>query len=152
MHPISHIALLIGAIMLFYPVSACNAETPDFGKQVYPLLKQHCLRCHAAPYTDARSGRLKKPKGGIRLDTIKSLKEGYLDDDDKQKMLFVPGKPEASPLYTSTALPPDHDDIMPATGEPLTLKEQALIKNWILGGAKFNGFEPPNYTNPKAKK
>lgn len=129
-----------------------GAEAPDFGTQVYPILKEHCLRCHAAPYTDARSGRLKKPKGGVRFDTLETLKKGYLDDEEQAKKLFVAGTPELSPLYTSTALPADHDDIMPASGDPLTPEQQNVIKNWILGGAQFKGFEFPNYTNPKAKK
>lgn len=128
------------------------ADKVDFGKQIYPILKESCLRCHAATYVDAKSGRKRKPKGGIRFDTTELIANGYLNDDDDLVKAVVPGHPDKSPLYTFTALPADHDDIMPSTGDPLTKTQQDLIKRWISEGADFNGFKAPAYVNPKAKK
>ena len=101
---------------------------------------------------DASSGRTKKPKGGLRLDTVEWITKGYLNDDDETVKSVVPGKPEKSPIYTSSALPPDHDDIMPPKGDTLTKAELTALKQWILQGAKFGGFKAPAYVNPKAKK
>ncbi len=132
--------------------SLIAADKVDFGKQIYPLLKDNCLSCHAAPYVEAKSGRTKKPKGGIRFDTTELIAKGYLNDDDEPVKSVIPGKPDKSPLYTSTALPADHDDIMPAKGDPLTKAQQGLLKQWITEGANFGGFKAPTYVNPNAKK
>ena len=140
----SAIALTLGLL------SADAADKVDFGKQVYPILREKCLSCHAAPYKDSR-GRTKKPKAGLRLDTVEWIQKGYLDDDDNPKQAVVAGNPAKSPLYTSTALPADHDDIMPPKGDPLSKAEQSLLKNWITQGANFGDFKAPAYKNPKAK-
>ena len=88
---------------------------------------------------------------GLRLDTVEWIQKGYLDDDDNPKQAVVAGNPAKSPLYTSTALPADHDDIMPPKGDPLSKAEQSLLKNWITQGANFGDFKAPAYKNPKAK-
>ena len=143
--------LTIALILAGVSLTTVEAADIDFGKQIYPILRDNCLSCHAAPYEDTR-GRTKKPKAGLRLDTAELIAKGTLDDDDKPKKSVVAGKPDQSPIYTTTTLPEDHDDIMPATGDPLTKAEQNLLKNWILQGAKFGGFKAPAYVNPKAKK
>ena len=74
------------------------AAPVDFTKDIRPLLEQSCLKCHGA----------EKPKGGFRLDTrANALKGG----DDGTAL--VPNKPKESPLYATTILPADHDDVMP---------------------------------------
>ena len=168
------VLLSLVALPLGLSQSLVAADAVDFGKQIYPILKNSCLSCHAAPYVDAASGRTKKPKGGVRFDTVELIAKGYINDDDEAVKSVVPGKPEKSPLYTSAALPaddeditpgkPDHsailarvtttdeDDFMPPKGDPLTKAQLALIKQWITEGAKVGGFVAPAYVNPKAKK
>jgi len=143
--------LALALIFAGISIPSSEAADVDFGKQIYPILRDKCLSCHAAPYKDTR-GRTKKPKAGLRLDTAEWIAKGYLDDDDNPKKSVVAGKPDKSPLYTTTTLPEDHDDIMPPKGDPLTKAEQNLLKNWILQGAKFGGFKAPAYVNPKAAK
>jgi hypothetical protein len=139
-------------VLVFLTTSPAKANGKvDFGKDVYPILKDNCLKCHASAYVDARSGRIKKPKGGLRLDSHALILMGY-ESDDKQVAVVVPGKPEESTLYTSTALDPDHDDIMPSTGDLLTKAQQATLRQWIREGSKPHGFKEPAYVNPKAKK
>jgi len=145
-------ALGLAGLTLGLAQTAAAADKVDFGKQIYPLLKEQCLSCHAAPYKDARSGRTKKPKGGVRLDKIDLIKEGYENDDDQKVFAVVPGKPEKSTLYTSSALPADHEDIMPPKGDPLTKAQLAMLKKWIADGADYGGFKAPDYVNPKAAK
>ena len=145
------LTLLCAAVAAFSPSSEA-ADKVDFGKQVYPILRDHCLKCYGAPYEDVRSGRTKKPKGGIRFDSVELIKKGYINDDDELVMGVLAGKPKQSPLYVSTTLPEDHDDIMPATGDPLTKPQQDILKQWITEGADYAGFKAPVYVNPKAKK
>jgi hypothetical protein len=144
--------LFLSVVLAAFSQKSEAAETVEFGKHVYPILRDHCLKCHAAPYQDARSGRAKKPKGGIRFDTVELIKKGYIDDEDNLVKGVVAGKPAESSLYTVTTLPPDHDDIMPSTGDPLTKDQQNVLKQWIVQGADYSDFKAPVYLNPKAKK
>ncbi|MDA1043818.1 MAG: hypothetical protein O3C57_01200 [Verrucomicrobia bacterium] len=133
-------------------VVSARADDVDFGKDIYPILRNHCLSCHAEAYIDAEKGVLKEPKEGLRLDTPEWIQKGYLDEDDGTRHeVIVPGKPLESKLYVLTSLDPEDEDIMPAKGEPLTIAQQTLIKDWIAQGAKVGDFVAPKYVNPKAK-
>ncbi|WP_075090005.1 hypothetical protein [Verrucomicrobium spinosum] len=57
--PLTHLTLLgIGVISL--PLMGAGAErTPDFDRDVRPILAEHCLECHS----------LDKAKGGLALTT-----------------------------------------------------------------------------------
>jgi cytochrome c5 len=103
----------------------------DFKKHIMPIIEESCVKCHKAPYKDEK-GRLKKPKAGLRLDTVEMIKKG-----SEEGPVIVAGKPEDSTFYTLVALDPDHDDIMPPKGDPLTKQQIEMIKNWIASGAKF---------------
>ena len=51
---------------------------------------------------------------------------------------LVPGDPAKSPLYTTTVLGVDEDEVMPPKKEGLLSKEQAeLLKLWIEQGANW---------------
>ena len=48
----------------------------DFKKQIWPIFQKKCIECHSAPKTDA-SGRVKKPKGRVEMDTKGDGKVDY---------------------------------------------------------------------------
>src|SRR6185369_2788043 len=100
--------LLVHALL-----SAQAADKVDFEQQIKPILELNCVRCHGA----------EKPKGGLRLDT----KGGALKGGDEGPAL-VPGKPDQSPLYTSTILPADDDKHMPPKGDPLKKEQTELLR------------------------
>ncbi|MEN9284724.1 MAG: hypothetical protein RLZZ179_2217 [Verrucomicrobiota bacterium] len=107
---------------------ACAAE-PDPGSEAYfttfvrPILESACTHCHGKD----------EDKGDLRLHTLEAALAGA-----DGKAALVPGKPEESPLYTSTILPADDDDIMPPSKEPALEKEQSdRLKAWIAAGAKW---------------
>lgn len=87
-------------------------------KEVRPILMNYCGNCH---------GNAGKPKAGIDLKTVASIKKGGEDGD-----IVKPGDPKKSPLYesiTAGRMPPD--------GKPApNPKELQLIHDWILSGAK----------------
>ncbi|MEN8725807.1 MAG: c-type cytochrome domain-containing protein [Lentimonas sp.] len=141
---------LVLAISFIGSLTAASAnEQIYFGKAIYPILQESCLSCHAAPYKDVK-GRTKKPRGGVRLDTPEWIQKGFLNDDDEQVAVVVPGDAEASSFYTLTILAEDHDDIMPVNGDPLTKEQTDSIKQWINDGAKYGDFKAPKYVNPKS--
>jgi formylglycine-generating enzyme required for sulfatase activity/mono/diheme cytochrome c family protein len=112
--------LLLAA--LFSPLAVTAADPVDFNKDVRLILEANCLSCHGP----------EKPKGDLRLDTRSGAITGGEDGP-----ALVPGKPAESPLYTSTLLPPDHDDVMPPKGEKLSKQQTELLRVWIEQGAAW---------------
>jgi formylglycine-generating enzyme required for sulfatase activity/mono/diheme cytochrome c family protein len=106
------------------------AEKIDFALDVKPILESTCLSCHGQ----------EKPKGGLRLTTRAKAIEG----GDGGTSL-VPGDPAKSPLYTTTILPADHDNIMPPKGDTLTKSQTETLRLWIEQGADW----PANITLDK---
>ncbi|MGJ8637972.1 MAG: hypothetical protein ACSHYA_01145 [Opitutaceae bacterium] len=142
--------LIVATFASVSSLTTYAAEKIDFGTEIYPILRESCLSCHAAPYEDTK-GRMKKPKGSTRLDTPEWIQKGHAEKDGTWEAIIVAGDAEASSFYTLTILPEDHDDIMPAKGDPLTKAQTDLIKNWINSGADFGDFVAPEYTNPRSK-
>lgn len=124
-----------------------KAEAVDFEKQIWPILEKNCLECHskAAPGPD---GKVKKPKGGVVLDSKDAITAG------KKGKLLVAKKSGESLLYTSISLAADHEDRMPPAkkGEPLPKEQQELIKQWIDDGADFGKWTAKKDDKPAEKK
>jgi mono/diheme cytochrome c family protein len=107
----------------------------DFGKEVWPIFKESCLKCHGPDYIDSK-GKERTAKAGLRLDSVEAIMKG-----SKDEIVVVPGKPEESSLYKLTLLPDGHDDLMPAKGDRLTQAQTDILKAWITEGAKFGTWE-----------
>ena len=107
---------------LAVPTLVAAADKIDFALDVKPLLEANCLSCHGP----------EKPKGDLRLVTRADAIKG---GDDGTAL--VPGDSKKSPLYTSTVLPADHDDLMPPSnkGGPLPKDQTDLLASWIQEGA-----------------
>ena len=93
------------------------AAPPEFDKDVAPLLVKRCAECHSGA----------DPKGDLDL----TRRDAVLGKDGP----VVPGKLEASALWKMVA-----SDKMPPK-KPLPAAEKALVKEWIVGGAKW-GTDP----------
>ena len=107
--------------------TALAAEKVDFTKDVKPILEKNCLSCHGEH----------KPKGGLQLTT----RELAIKGGDNKGAALVPKEPLKSPLYVSTTLPPDSDDVMPPKGEKLTKAQTEILRNWIEQGADWPASE-----------
>ena len=131
----THATLLLTALaaIALAPVTKADDKV-DFEKQIFPIFKAKCFKCHEKEHED--NGKIKKPKGGLRLDNAECIKKG--GKEDKENCL-VPGKAAGSTIYTATTLPSTDDKAMPpdGKGDPLTKDEQELLKKWIDGGASF---------------
>src|SRR4051812_46133458 len=103
--------------------AAAKIEKPDFNTHIKPLLEAACVHCHNA----------KEHKGELNLTT----KEGAIKGGENGAAL-VAGNSSKSPLYTTTTLDAEHDDVMPPKKEGLLTKEQSeLLKLWIEQGATW---------------
>lgn len=131
---------LFAAAFLGLTVSNATAQDAgvDFEKQILPVLKEKCFKCHVKEHED--NGKIKKPKGGLRLDGADVIMKGGKEYPGET---VVAGKPDASWLLKSAALPESDELAMPpeGKGDRVTAEEQALIKKWIEGGAKFGAWK-----------
>lgn len=107
--------------------AALHAAAPDFEREVLPVLYHHCYSCH--------SEKQAKPKGGLKLDAVQSIRESEV---------LVPGKPGESDLLTRALLPVTDEDVMPPLkggAQPLSEAERDILRRWIAAGADFGKWE-----------
>ena len=99
----------------------------SFQQDIAPILFSRCQGCH---------GPLKS-KGKFRLDSFERL----MKPGSSKAAPVVPGDPEKSELFRliTTA---DDDDRMPKKGGRLPAGQVLLIRQWIEGGARFDGIDP----------
>src|SRR5213595_877389 len=107
------LALLAGAALFGAP-HAARAQAVSFSKDIVPILRENCAKCHNARQTT----------GGLSVVSYAGIEKGG-------KILAA--KPEESRLikYLTGELKPQ----MPPTG-PLKPEQIAKIKTWISQGAK----------------
>lgn len=118
--------------------SAQDAGKVDFEKQLLPILKESCFKCHEKEHED--NGKIKKPKGGLRLDSAAAITKGGKEYPDEN---VVAGKPDASWLVKTMALPDTDDMAMPpeGKGDRVSAANIDLIKKWITEGASFGAWK-----------
>lgn len=119
---------------------AVVAQTPDFGREVRPILAEHCWRCHGF---DAAARQ-----ADLRLDEEAAARKPA----ESGRAAITPFKPEESELIRRlTAL--DAAERMPPaeSGRPLNQAEVDVLKRWIAGGAEYRrhwAFEPLRTASP----
>jgi len=117
--PQMKLALLNLAVFLgLIPSASC--ATPDYLRDIKPVLAEHCYRCHGAS----------QQKGGMRLDTAAfALKGG------EHGPVIQPGRSAESLLVQ--VLKGTHDSLsrMPYKKPALSEEQIALIARWIGAGA-----------------
>jgi len=129
------LAAAIGATCLCGSSQA--ADEVDFAKDIQPIFKESCVRCHGV---DPKNEK-KKPSGGLRLDDkAGAMKGGKVGGD------IVPGDSKKSLLFELLHGPHKDNgnelDAMPKAkkGEefkPLPQEKIDLIQKWIDQGAKW---------------
>jgi hypothetical protein len=110
---------LVTAILLFLPGRGAG-EPIEFRKEIEPILRQHCLRCHGAD----------KRKGGLLL----ASRADALMPADSGRAAIVPGHSGKSELLRRVAAT-EKDERMPLSGAPLSATEIDRLRRWIDQGA-----------------
>src|SRR5579862_1593365 len=97
------------------------AHAVDFATQVHPILAGRCVPCHSG----------EKPAAGLSLTSRKSVVGAGA---------IVPGNSGASLLIQKVS--GQRGAIMPASGEPLTAAQIAILRTWIDEGAVWPEITP----------
>jgi hypothetical protein len=95
---------------------------PDFERDVLPLFKARCYRCH-----DVRKG-----KGDLRLDVRSSVLRG----GESGEPAVVPGHSGKSELIRRVSST-EEAEMMPPKGKRLSAAEVRLLRDWIDAGARW---------------
>jgi hypothetical protein len=122
-------------VLLTLAQGACGQEPPRFEEQVLPLFYHRCFSCH--------SDKQRRPKGGLRLDTARSISDSGV---------IVPGNPDESELLRRAALPPTDKGVMPPSkggARPLSEAERSILRRWIAGGAKTGDWVKFDHRGPR---
>lgn len=102
--------------------SAAGSATVDFELDVLPIFREHCFRCHGS----------KNQEAGFRLDWRASA----FAEGDSGEPIVAAGNPEDSLLLRRVA-DPDHGDLMPLDGQPLSSSQIRILSRWIADGADW---------------
>jgi hypothetical protein len=118
--------LLTAAVLSTWPAAA-RGQQPDregiefFERRIRPILAERCFECH---------GPVKKPKGGLRLDSRAALLHG-----GDTGPAIAPGEPERSLLVRAIRYA-ERDFRMPPKGR-LSDEQIADLTEWIRRGAPW---------------
>lgn len=115
--------------VLAFVTGATAQAAVDYLREIKPLLKAQCVKCHGA----------RTQKGDLRLDTAAAALSGGENGPS-----IVPGKSSESLLMQT--IEGTHVDMpkMPFKRPPLEANDIALIRRWIDEGAKAPSKEEPS--------
>ncbi|MBI1840772.1 MAG: DUF1549 domain-containing protein, partial [Verrucomicrobia bacterium] len=124
--PASFLGRIAPAVLACLP-GILPAASPDFGRDIEPILIKRCYECHGPDQQKAK----------LRLDNRTSALLG----GKSGKPAVVPGQSAESAIWRRvTSLDPD--EMMPPKGERLTSDQTALLRGWIDAGAEWSGWDP----------
>jgi hypothetical protein len=105
---------------------AAVSRTVQFGKDVLPILENHCFACHSGP--DARTG--------LRLDVRAVL----LGSGNAEDAFVLPGKSADSRLvHVVSGLLPERETMPPTgKGKRLSAEQVGILRAWIDQGVRWD--------------
>ena len=114
-------------LLVVIVVPAAIAAEPDYDREVKPILRAHCFRCHG----------VRKQEADLRLDTAVAALKG-----SENGQVIVPSQPDKSRLLHRVRSR-DKETRMPPEGAALSAREIATLAAWIGSGAKHPDNELP---------
>ncbi len=126
MHCIRVVATSLVAFVLAGGALPAAEPTPDFEREIQPILAEHCSACHGVDGASRQAG--------LRLDT----RDGALAGGDSGPTAILPGK-GAESLVVNRIRSTDPTTVMPPpeTQKPLSDVQKALLERWIDAGAPY---------------
>ena len=126
---------MLVAVIALQLQSAIAAESPDYLRDVRPILAEYCFQCHGPD-----GG---KRQGGLRLDR----RDGAMEQLESGQTAIRPGSASESELVQRIDAT-DSDVLMPPpeTKKQLNATQKQLLRQWIEGGAPYSehwAYVPP---------
>ncbi len=103
------------------PAKGNEAEQISFTKVIAPMLVEHCGRCH-----------VDKASGEFTMASYEQLAKG-----SKAGVVVFPGDPVSSPLISVV-----ESGQMPPNGSRVPEEKLAMLKAWVVQGARYDGNDP----------
>ena len=94
-------SLVVAGVVCFSAVSLFAQDKVDFTKEIMPVLRDNCLKCHGP----------EKQKSKYRMDTKAEAFKG----GKSGKVAVTPGKADESELIHRLLLPKDNDELLLST-------------------------------------
>ena len=118
---VTSLALTLGFALLAGPPSGAVAGEVEFNRDIRPILRETCFRCHG-PDSGSR-------KADLRLDKREQAIEAGA---------ITPGKLDESELI-ARIFSDDPEEVMPppALKKPLDAAQKELLKKWVASGAEY---------------
>jgi len=108
----------------------CPADAVSFGRDVLPVLQDHCAACHY----DTQQWPGLNMATTEAYSALVNQKSGESGDE----MLIKPKDPAHSFLLQKVSPKPPAGKQMPSYGRPLSAQELHLIEQWVRQGAQDN--------------
>ncbi|REK09452.1 MAG: DUF1553 domain-containing protein [Planctomycetota bacterium] len=124
----AHVIALAGLLVLVAAPGKLRAQGQgedaqvDFVRDVQPLLRRHCFRCHGP----------KEQEGSLAL----NRRESTLGTADSGEPIVVAGQADDS-LLIKRLTDAEYGDLMPLDAEPLSDAEIGTLRSWIDQGASW---------------
>jgi hypothetical protein len=106
-----------------------SASAIDYVKDVLPIMKEHCWKCHSNEH---------EVKGSLALDDLTDVRDFQIGEFN----IIRPGNSNESSFLEKMTLDPGEEDFMPRKGEPVPKKEIDIIRDWIDAGAIVDAEKP----------
>jgi ankyrin repeat protein/mono/diheme cytochrome c family protein len=116
------VSVMLWACLRGASLEAQSAQKVDFGRDVQPILREHCFGCHG-PSQQMR---------GLRLDQRRAALPNRVGANG---VSIIPGNSAGSLLYLKLTAPPQGLQMPPAG--PLSAEQINTIRTWIDGGADW---------------
>jgi mono/diheme cytochrome c family protein len=117
------LGLAFGVFVFLCP-AASRAQEDERARQVFDIIKAHCLECHA-----------ESRKGSLDLRTHSTLIKGGVSG-----RVVIPHEPAKSRLFLLVSHA-DPDEVMPLKKPKLSDHDIELIRQWIEDGASLEAVE-----------
>jgi len=119
----------IGCVVVLASAGGACAELVDFEKDVLPVFREYCVRCHAEEGD--------KKRAGIALDLPEKIAAEI-------PSMLRPYDVEKSYIYELIMMPRSDDRAMPPNGDRVSDEGKEVLKRWIEQGLPIPGrHEPP---------
>ncbi|MBP6602573.1 MAG: hypothetical protein KA250_12260 [Verrucomicrobiales bacterium] len=117
----------LASVLIFVLEGTCSAT--DFQKDVLPILKEHCWKCHSNE---------NEVKGNLAFDSLEDMTKVHIGEHS----IIRPGFPEKSDLLERLKLDSGEEDFMPKKGDALRSRDLSTIEKWIQEGALIDEKNP----------